>query len=763
MKTRTLTAGILAALTLAMLCSNYAQACRIIDPRPIVPQPQPAQPIATRSHTAEISIENQAANVKVKAVFYNPNNFRMEGTYFFPLPKEVAVSSFSMRVNGKEMQGELLDAERARKVYEDIVRKMKDPGLLEFVGMQMLKVRVFPIEPHSEVEVRFEYSHLVEKDSGFYRLVYPLASAMPQDRQTIGKVAIKVSLNSQGELKNIYSPTHSIDTSRQDDHHAIAGFESNDLLPDRDFELIWSESDDEIGATWLTHKAAGEDDYFMLLLSPKVEIDNDKVIKKDVIFVLDKSGSMADDDKIVQAKAALRYCLSKLRPEDNFGILAFSTATESFREGLVPATADNIQAAKVFLEKIDAAGGTAIDETLGSGMQLLASAKNLPMMLFLTDGLPTVGEENIDIILKNTAEQNRNQARVFSFGLGYDVNTKLLDRLSREGHGVREYVKPDESIEVKISNLYAKVESPVLTNIEISSAGHPLREVYPRPIPDIFRGSQLVLLGRYEAHGAVFGDGKFHLRLTGKVGNKMREYNYSLDLPKDNDADFIPSLWAVRKVGYLLEQIRLHGKNEELVDEVTRLGKKHGIATPYTSFLVVDENVELEGVSRQELEVARREARIRLGGAVRLAEEKFSSAIGKDAQSASESADLYAGTSLNQAAPAQPARAKSYFQGTVMDNINNAVDLDNNISSKLIKDTQIRHQAGKTFYLKEGVWTDSIYDEKSGKEIITVEFVSEQYFALLRDVPELTKFLSLGENVIVVHEGKVYKISKGNQ
>lgn len=778
----------LLAVCLLFATFESAHACRIIAPRPIIaPQPRPApvriRPIETRRHAAEITIDGQAVTVAVKATFHNPNAQRLEGTYFFPLPADVAVQGFSMWMNGKEVKGELLDADRARSVYEEIVRRIKDPGLLEFVGMQMIKVRVFPIEPRSDVQIRLTYHHLVTKDAGMYALRYPLSSARPDDAArvvvgnevrtepsrgpaaTIGEVAIRVTLKSRIALKNIFSPTHRIDQTRPDDFTAVVGYEGKQIRPERDFELYWDEAEEEIGASVLTHQGAERDGYFMLLLSPRVEVPEDRVARKEVVFVLDKSGSMQDNDKIEQAKGALRYCLQKLRPADRFNVVTFSTATRSFETGLVEATPDNVRRALAYVEGIDAAGGTAIDQALNTGFQHLRGAESLPMMLFLTDGLPTVGETNIEAIIKGAEQLNRVKARVFVFGVGYDVNTRLLDRLARDGRGVREYVKPEESIEVKVSHLYTKIASPVLTDVSLEFDGIEAFDIYPQTPPDIFRGSQVVLLGRHS------GSGDHALRLRGKVGAETREYTYRLAWGERRGASFMPTLWAMRKVGFLLESIRLHGERKELVDEVKRLGLKHGIVTPYTSLLVVEEG---QGTGRPVTAARRREMERLVEEVEEATRDSYVAgpATGRGAQErsvATQSLTAPAAPSLDALDTEDEAGAAGFFGGEAKRAAKSvlgkagAQGWPGRVKAKDLRQMQVRRLAGKTFLRKNGCWTDSAYQPDSALPVKTVPTLGEDYFALVREAPELAVYLSLGENVIVLWRGTVYKITGGGQ
>ena len=715
-------------------------ACRIVHPRPWPPphiHPRVQKPIETKEHRADISISDQMVNVSVEATFHNPNSFQMEGTYFFPLPANVAVNKFSMFIGDKEVKGELLDAKKAAKIYEDIVRSMKDPALLEFVGMQMLKLRVFPILPRSDVKIRLSYNHIVKKDSGMFEYVYPLRSAMPEAGKPIGQVAIRVNLKSTIALKNVYSPTHKIDKTLKDDHHAVVGYEGKNVLPEKDFWLYWSEVEKDMGLNLLTCKPAeeGEDGYFMTMVSPKVEIEEDRVISKDILFILDKSGSMGEDDKIKQAKSALYFCLGKLKEKDRFNIITFGSALHSFKQGMVKATAENVEAARAFAKKIDASGGTAIDEALVAGLKMLSKSENLPMVLFLTDGLPTVGTTDIHQILKNVKEANKVKARFFVFGVGHDVNAKFLDRLAEDERGVREYVRPTESIEVKVSNLYTKVSSPVLSDIKVIYDGVRTHDIYPKEVPDLFRGSQLLLLGRYE------GKGEQVIRLQGKIAGKDKEYVYRATYGEKTH-EFIPRLWAIRKVGYLLDEIRLHGADDELVKEVKKLGTTYGIVTPYTSFLVVEDERHLPPAqaarAREVLE--EREA---------LARNTFEKKeVGVHAQDASMAAESY-----KAATPGSTGRGgkgfREFFTGA-------------DYGGKMTGVTRIetKQVGSKTFLLKSGVWYDSECAEELAEKAIEVKFLSDEYFSLIKKYPAIVKFLSLGDNLVLAWEGEIYKITK---
>ena len=718
-------AAVVALLALAGGPMNDAVACRIIPtPMPIVrpgPRPQPAyRPLETRSHRADITVDGPVATVAVNAVFYNPNSRVLEGTYFFPLAADAAVDDFQMDINGKMVKGELLDADKARKIYEDIVRRMKDPGLLEFVGTRMLKCRVFPMAPTAETKVKLTYSVTLRADAGLYELAYPLRSAKPEAGK-IATCAVRVRLRQRDGIKTLYSPTHKVDVTRKGDGEATVGFEQANLLPERDFRLYFSTSKKDVGLSVLTHKPAGEDGYFLLAAAPKVEVDDKAVVAKRIVFAIDTSGSM-QGEKIRQARDALKYCVQSLRPADQFALIPFATEPRAFRDALAPASRENVKAAVGFIDTMEARGGTAIDDALQLALKTLKGGKGLPMVVFLTDGLPTIGETDIDAILKNVQGANAEKARVFVFGVGYDVNTKLLDRLARDNHGAPDYVTPTEDIEVRVSSFYQKVANPVLSDVKLEIGGLKLSDAYPRELPDLFRGGQLLVLGRFR------GKGHHAVKLSGTVSGKARHFVFEADFAETQDNAFLPRLWAVRKVTYLLGAIRRNGEKKELVDEVVRLAKRHGILTPYTSFLVVDDK------ARPELAENLRRGRVHFRDADRgPAAVEASKLLERLERELLIRPDIYADVVRDPAARKELRR---------------------------LAKQKIVQIGDKTFYLRaDGTLVDSLFDAARHKgKVVEIKLLSEEHLALARKHAKLRRCLAEGKAMLVTHGDAVFRI-----
>ena len=399
----------------------------VIDPVEGRPPDQhyPFAPLEVKYHHVEVRIEGQVAITSVDQVFHNPLNQRLEGTYLFPVPKGADLDRFTMDVGGKQMEAELLDADKARKIYEDIVRRAKDPALMEYVGRDLIKVRIFPIEPRSDKRVTLKYTQVLERDSGLVEFLYPL-NTEKFSSQPIRSVSVKVELTTKKPLKSVYCPSHQVEIDRQGLTKAVIGFEARDVRPDTDFQLFFAtEGGRDIGVNLLSYwtegdegAADGDEGFFMLLSSPGELEDEGKIIEKDVVFVLDTSGSMAGG-KLDQAKRALKFCLDNLNEGDRFEIIRFSTEAEALFHGLVGAEKPNLDKARAFVESLRPMGGTAIEEALLAATRVFENGKDArpATIIFLTDGRPTIGQTDEDSIV-STVAGSAAAARIFCFGIG---------------------------------------------------------------------------------------------------------------------------------------------------------------------------------------------------------------------------------------------------------------------------------------------------------------------------------------------------------
>ena len=695
-------------------------------PPPPCPGPFPCPPrpafvqLAIRYHRVTVTIQDQLVVTHVDQVFYNPNDWQVEGTYIFPIPVDAAVSSFTLWVDGKPVEGKVLDAEEARRTYEEIVRSTNDPALLEYVNRGAVQARIFPIPAGGERRVELEYVQALTAENGLVRYTYPL-STEKFSLWPLEEVSISVEVrSSQAPIRAVYSPSHDIAISRRDERHVTAGYEDADVLPDTDFTLYYSLGDEQ-AFHLLTYRDQDDpldpDGFFLVMLAPRPKAARE-ALSKDVILVLDRSGSM-EGEKFRQAQEALRYILRHLNPEDRFNIIVFSTGLETYARRLRPA--DEANEAIAWVDRQSAQGSTDINRALLEAAAM-SDRERPTYLIFLTDGLPTEGIVDRQDILDNLASTAPDNLRLFAFGVGYDVDTFLLDSLAQAHHGSSTYVLPGERLDEVLSAFYAKVSSPVLTDLELDFGEIRAYDIYPDPLPDLFAGSQIIVVGRYRRGGVA------NVVLRGDVDGRTQTFRFDEQrFADDNDEirgdvlESIPRLWATRKIGYLLNQIRLNGPDKETIDQIVRLSIRYGIVTPYTSYLVTEEmplgEAEQERIAREQFNQLYRTAPAPSSGqgAVEMAAEQGGMAA------------------ADWAAPPSEEAAET-----------------------------VRIVGSKTFVLADGVWVDTGYDPMEMKAV-EVAFLSDDYFALVASRPKLAVAFALGQRVIAIEEGIAYEVVEGSK
>jgi Ca-activated chloride channel homolog len=702
--------------------------CR--PPRPI-PQPLP-NVLPVKSIKIDTRINGQVATTHLEQIFRNDTPYTLEGAYFFPIPETASIVEFAIWENGRKLVGEVRTREEARRIYEEIVRRQRDPGLLEYVGKNLFQASIFPIPPNSDKKLEMTYTQVLKAEAGTVSYRYPLGTgqrAWIEPNRTeisrgtrpdkIGTVSGRIEIQSKEPLRNIYSPSHAIDVNKKGETGAVVTFETaeKNLM---DFQLFYGLSAQDFGLTLLTYREAAKDGFFLLLLSPKDNILERELVAKDIIFVLDTSGSMADEGKMEKARSALLFGIKSLRDGDRFNVISFAGEERLMENGLVRADADGRRRGEEFVKNLRPNGGTNINDALLAAKKQFDSSDRPKILVFLTDGLPTVGETKIEKIVQNFNDNNKIEGlRLFNFGVGYDVNTTLLDKLAAENSGAADYVEPKEDLEIKVSNFFGKVNYPVLTDLEIDFGGVQTELIYPRKTPNLFKGSQIALIGRYRNF-----DSSAVITLRGRDGRETRSFRYAnLAFPqRDEENVFLPKLWAIRRVGWLTEQIRTNGEQKELKDEIVQLGTRYGIVTPYTSYLALENNLRRDGMNEER-------ARNFQFGAPKAAKE----------QSGQGAVALSRNTISQQ----------NVVTVTAADN--EIIAFSNNYSQQV---------GGKNFYNVNNVWQDAEFDANQRRNEIKLKFAGDEYFALLAREKELARFFALGEEVVVVWKGIVYRVVK---
>ena len=667
-----------------------------------------AYPLNIDRYHINITVNNQLAITKIDQTFTNPNNFDVHG--FYIVPEGDVLSNFTLSIDGEPVTGELLSKEESRMHYESMVREGNYTGFSEHLGTCAFLADVPRIPANREVHIQFEYSQIVHSENDLAKYTYPLSLAKSETGR-IANLLVEMEIGSDSELGTIYSPTHEVTINRKDDKHANIRYEGKDIDPDDNFECYYSVSDDNFGMTLLTHRAdEDEDGYFMLLVSPKYEVKKTDVIEKDFIFVLDHSGSMAGR-KVEQAKEALRYCVRNLNEGDRFNLILFNTDITSLadrlnrQEGLSAALShkligvkDGREKALAFIDNIEGRGGTNINDALLTALEERPDPNRPRIIVFLTDGRPTVGVRNEAQILENVAQANRNQSRIFVFGVGHDVNFRLLHKMAADNGGSRNHVKPNDDIEIAVSSLFRKMNEPVLVNVTLDFGQVIVKELAPRNLPDMFRGEQLTLLGRYESHGDTV------LKLQGNIGNEPQEFSKNVhfaEIEKDND--FLPHLWAQRRVAELGDEAALNGGSRELHEEIERLCTKYGVETPDTSFVVAE-----DGSLRSHYQ------------------SRISTAYSPDR-------------------PKDEAVRRSKEMRRIKE-----------VRSK--QQYNDRKTIGRKTFCRIGeIWVDIKYDGQSDRK--RIEFGSKEYFNLVDLSYDLAKSLKLHPPMIICHNGVNYEIT----
>ncbi|HEX2165631.1 MAG TPA: VIT and VWA domain-containing protein, partial [Longimicrobiales bacterium] len=591
--------AIVAAAVLLCLLPRTVDAQGWIEPRPgNVPVDWGIERLRT---SVTVRVTDRVAEVEVEEWFRNNGGGLGEGDYVYPLPGGAVFTSYSLYQGEQELRGEMMDAARAREIYEGIVRAQKDPALIELVGKGMMRARVFPIEAGQTRRITMRYTQVLDRagdalqfryaagarhvSRGLAGITHPRLPHVPEHAGTVtvpdpAPLTFSMVVEDGSRFRDAFSPTHPVQVERARGRMMVRP--DGDLQGD--FAVFLPLASRPVGVTIATHRPVSEAGYFMLTLSPGEVAESS--VPRDMTIVVDVSGSMSGE-KMEQAQRALQQLLGTLGDDDRVRLIAFSSAVRPWRESWTRATRAEIADARRWVDGLRADGGTNIYDALDAAFSETSPEGRLPMVVFLTDGLPTNGETRPDRIA-SMAESERGRARVFAFGVGFDVNTYLLDQLSEAARGATQYVRPGEDVEHAVSTLAAKVRHPVLTDLALEMGDLNVDEIYPRELPDLFAGTELVVFGRYS------GDGNVSIDVSGRRGRNAERYSTEARFPERVEAnDYIPRLWASRKLGDLDRRIRSaqadgasRNQVQELIDELRETALRYGLLSEYTSYLV---------------------------------------------------------------------------------------------------------------------------------------------------------------------------------
>lgn len=653
------------------------------------------------SSRVRAELDGRVVRYEVAETYVNSGTIVGEADYLLPLPKGAAFEDLALSINGEFVTGETMNSDRARAVYEEIVRRLRDPALVEWMGHGLLRTRIFPILPGEEKRVVVRFRAVAEREGDALRLDW----LGPRRGDTNGgDASFTLTYADDGSLGTAYSPTHSLSASREGNRRVVRADGTRGPLT----VLVPVRNGTTAAVTLLAHAPAGEDGYALITLSPPARTTH--ASPRDVVFVLDVSGSMSGR-KIEQARAAGRQLLQSLAPGDRFRLIDFSSDVRSFRDGWTAATGSNVRDAVAYLDGLRANGGTNIQGALDEALRGDTPGGRLPLVLFLTDGAPTVGETRADAIAQRTGDL-RGECRIFTFGIGADVNAALIEQLALQGRGTATFVRPEESVERAVGIVADRLTRPVATDVRLDVDGVRLYAVQPQGAIDLFAGQDLVVLARYAGARE-----NATLTIQGRSPDGPVRWSGRVSLPaRSGENAFVARLWAVQRVGYLSAERRRSGGNAEVDAELRQLGERYGIPTEFTSYLVTEPGMQATG------DVSVRAAR-------------------------------QAGASAGNSAPGTPpqgfAAGRDRFEAaktaSELREMKSLSDLDR--SQRLDAKDAPRTAGARTFELRDSIWTDT--RPSHGLRIVKIRAYSSAYFAAVQRLPELGPLFAVGERVRV--------------
>ena len=685
----------------------------------------PSPVVVRQSSDVRVDLVDRVLRYEITETFVNRGSRVGEADFMFPLPKGAAFQDLKLSINGEMVSGETMSADRARQIYEEIVRRQRDPALLEWMGYGLLRARIFPIAPGEQKKVVVRFQTVAPREGDALRVDYfrgTRSNQVGMNQDLGGRTSFVLTYPNDPMYGTAYSPTHSIS------ERGYATDMGRDSYDDRSFASSYRGSVRRVevrdargevtllipirrstsAAISLLANAPGNDDGFALItLSPPAV--RPRAVPRDLTFVIDVSGSMSGQ-KIEQARAAGKQILGTLSPMDRFRLIDFSSDVRTFRDDFSTANRENIRAAERYLDQLDAQGSTNISGALDEALSSPVQSGRLPIILFLTDGQPTVGERDASVIAGNVAKQ-RGSRRLFTFGVGADLNVSLIEQLALEGRGTASFVRPEESVERAVGIVASRLTSPLVTDVRIHADGVRLLKMHPSGPVDIFAGEDLVILARYD------GSGNAVLRFDGQTTSGPVSWATRVYFPeRSRENPFVARLWATQRVGYLSAEKRKHGGSQEINDEIRDLGERFGIPTEFSSYLVVE-----PGMNQNRRDMA--------GGS-----------LGQVVVTGASSARAPAAVQFEAAKSAAAQRSATNLSAA-----DAAVGMGD--STSVGRGRNVTRAGNVTFVLRDSVWTDVRY-KKSGT-VLQVKPFSDAYFKLIELVPELREPFSIGERAIV--------------
>jgi len=674
-------------------------------------------PFVLLEHNVNINITDLIATVKIDEVFWNDSDYTQKVLYLFPIQKGAIISDFKMKIGDTYYSGEIMESEQARKEFQALVKQNKNPALLEYMNEDYYRIEIPSFKPHEERAISLTYIQELKNDDGLVKLQYPLEieSLLKTSIRKINISGVITSKNAQ--IFFVDSDTNTIDrTISEDKRTASFSFKREDFDPNNDFILKFGLGENQVEAYMSTDTPDLGYNTFLLEIHP--DVDYEYYQPKDVVFVLDKSGSMSGM-KYVQAQKAAEFIISRLYEDDRFNLILFNHDIEAFKHYFNLFESEKKDEAIDWIYSSNAGGNTNIYGSLDMALRVFHNANQLknPILVFLTDGIPTEGITDPEAIVQHVNEfsQGINGLRVFAFGVGYDVNTYILDLLTTNNNGQTYYVTEDESIETEIARLFSSISKPVLSDVKVEFMSNDVEiiDYLPNRGLTVYKDEPLKIYGRYK------GNGKLTMKLTGKLGDKNYEQVYHFNISSDLNKS-ISLLWASRQINDLINRIRLYGETEIMKNEIISLSKHFSIPTPYTSYLVSDDIT-------QDYDK---------GGSLVLSQPS---------------------TNQPATAPSMQTGKSSVVQSKQMNMMSQARQAEEaeELMQEAMEGSDYRLVEGKRFIWNEekSAWIDDDFKEEN---VITIEKYSDEYFQLIDKNNALIDYLQLKGTVYLEIDSKNY-------
>lgn len=708
-----------------------------------------AQPVQISDVSADVRILQQVATTTLEIGLTNPSERQQEAEMLVPVPDGAVVRSFTFAGSASEPTAKLLPKAQARTIYRAIVNKLRDPGLLEFAGYNLVRSSVFPVPAGGKQRVRLVYEQVLAADGNRVDYVLPRSESF---EATATPWKITVEVRSKTPLATVYSPSHQIAVDRPAPDQTLVRVEGGPKLEPGPFRLSYLiEGEGLTGSLMAYPDARVGGGYFLLLAGiPRSASEGlQPVIKREVTLVLDRSGSM-EGEKIEQVRTAALQVVDGLRDGEAFNIIDYSDSVARFAEQPVIKNSETLSRAHSYLKGIRANGGTNIHDALVEALRQTPTPEMLPLIIFLTDGLPTVGQTREAAIRDAVKATNTHRRRIFSFGVGFDVNAPLLTSIANDTRAVATFVFPRENVEAKVSQVFRRLSGPVLSDPQLATLDangiittQAVRELMPAQLNDVFEGDQIILLGQYQNSDPL------NFRIAGNYLGEPRTFELKFDLNGATTRNaFVPRLWASRKIARLVEEITKAGadsgtaasnsrspvivpangagvdpKMKEIVDEIIRLSTEYGILTEYTSFLATEgtDFTEAEAISVRAVQSLSSNAQLTRSG------------MGGVSQAMNNSVQMRQATS----------NRSNYY-------------LTQNM--QLVETTNVQQIMDRTFFRRNNRWVDAgaLGREKDPKPDRTIEFGTDEFYQLVdRLVAEGRQgILALSGEMLLLIDGK---------